>query len=159
MLDAVMARRAQMLDGPHLARHGTGVRHGEDDALGEPAPAPRLTERWREPWRSVSAHSGVPGGQDEELVGGLIEEGGEAGHRVVPEMQVVDEAAEQLGHDHDVVLERLKPRDVEAGRGCVAGPHPESGVAGLLGRGGEFVTQIREQSPVIRRVRHPLLMR
>ena len=52
--------------------------------------------------------------------------------------------------------EHLKPGDVEAGGGCVAGPHPESGVAGLLGRGGEFVTQIREQSPVVGRVRQPL---
>jgi hypothetical protein len=40
-------------------------------------------------------------GQDEELVGGLIEEGGEAGHRLVPKVEVVDEATEQLWHDHD----------------------------------------------------------
>ena len=71
-------------------------------------------------------------------------------------MQVVDEAAEQLGHDHDVVLERREPPDVEAGGGCVAGPHPESAVAGLFGHRGQFVAQIGEQSPVIRRVRQPL---
>jgi len=72
------------------------------------------------PVTSTTASSPVvecPGGQDEELVGGLIEEGGEAGHRVVPEVQVVDEAAEQLGDDHDVILEHLKSRDVEAGGG------------------------------------------
>jgi len=67
---------------------------------------------------------------------GVVARTGEAGHRVVPEMQVVDEAAEQLGHDHDVVLEHLKPRYVEAFGGFVTRPHPESGVAALLGRGG-----------------------
>jgi hypothetical protein len=40
------------------------------------------------------------------------------------------------GHDHDVVLEHLKPRYVEAFGGFVTRPHPESGVAALLGRGG-----------------------
>src|SRR5689334_8692949 len=46
-----------------------------------------------------------PGGRDEELVGGLVEGGGEAGHRVVPEMPIVDESAKQLGHHDDVVLQ------------------------------------------------------
>ena len=53
-------------------------------------------------------------------------------------------------------LEHLKSRDVEAGRGCVAGPHPESAIVGLLGRSGQLVAQIGEQPPVIRRVHQPL---
>ena len=99
----------------------------------------------------------VPGGQDEELVGGLIEEGGKAGHRVVPETQVVDQAAEQLRHDHDVVLQSGEPGDVEAGRRCVAGPHAEPAVAGLFSHSGQFVAQVREQRPVVGRVGKPLL--
>ena len=53
-------------------------------------------------------------------------------------------------------LEHLKSRDVEAGRGCVTGPHPESAIAGLLGRSGQLVAQIGEQPLVIRRVHQPL---
>ena len=71
-------------------------------------------------------------------------------------MQVVNESAEQFRHDHDVVLERGKPRDVGARRGFVACPHAETAVAGLPGRGGQRVAQIGDQSPVIRRVRQPL---
>ena len=52
-------------------------------------------------------------GQDEELVGRLIQDGGEAGHRVVPEMEVVDESAEQLRQDQDVVLQGVRPGDIE----------------------------------------------
>jgi hypothetical protein len=61
-----------------------------------------------------------------------------------------------LVHDHDVVLQGVKSVDVEAGSGRVAGPHPESAVAGLLGRSGQLVAQIGEQPPVIRRVHQPL---
>ena len=48
-------------------------------------------------------------------------------------MEVVDKTPEQLRHDHDVVLQDVKTGDVEAGSGCVAGPYPQSVVAGLLG--------------------------
>jgi hypothetical protein len=57
-------------------------------------------------------------------------------------MQVVDEAAEQFGDHHDVVLQSVKPGDFEAFSGCVTGPQTEPGVAGLLGRSGELVAQI-----------------
>jgi len=99
----------------------------------------------------------VPGGQDEELVGRLIEEGREAGHGIIPQMQVVDQTTKQLGNDHDVFLERREPGDVEAASGCVAGPHPESSVAGLPGHRSELVTQIGKQSPIVSRVGEPLL--
>ena len=82
------------------------------------------------PVTSTTASSPVvecPGGQNEELVGGLVEEGGEAGHRVVPEMEIVDEAAEQFGQDHDVVLQGVKARD--GGLGVWASDATTSGFA------------------------------
>jgi hypothetical protein len=104
----------------------------------------------------VEAGGRVSGGQDEELVRGLIQERWEACHRIVPEMQVIDEATKELGHDRKIVLLRLERSDVEAGSGNVAGPYSFSGVAGLLGYSGELVAQIRKTAPDSRSDRRAL---
>jgi len=100
----------------------------------------------------VQSGCGVPGGQDEELVGGLVKEGGEACHRVVAEVEVIHQAAEQLGQDDNVVLQRIDSGDVEADGGFVAGPDTEPMVACLMGYGSEFVSQVGEERAVIGRV-------